>query len=82
MNRPHSRHVRSSRRDFLKTSTAAAAAGAVTDALSHPLSANGMGGRQVRVGKDYGEIFDHHFNEFDYADGSQVFSQCRQIPGC
>ena len=45
-------------------------------------SANGMGGRQVRTGKDYGEIFDHHFVEFDYADGSRMFSQCRHIPGC
>ncbi len=47
----------------------------------HPVKANGMGGRQVRVGKDYGEIFDHHFVEFEYADGSRMFSQCRHIPG-
>jgi len=47
-----------------------------------PLRANGMGGRQVRVGPDYGEIFDHHFVEFEYADGTRMFSQCRHIPGC
>jgi len=48
----------------------------------HPVQANGMGGRQVRIGKDYGEIFDHHFNEFEYPGGSRLFSQCRQIPNC
>jgi len=47
---------------------------------AYPVSANGMGGRQVRVGKDYGEIFDHHDVEFEYADGSRMFSQCRHIP--
>jgi myo-inositol 2-dehydrogenase/D-chiro-inositol 1-dehydrogenase len=26
----------------------------------HPIEAQGMGGRQVRVGPDYGEIYDHH----------------------
>ena len=46
-----------------------------------PVKANGMGGRQVRTGKEYGEIFDHHDVEFEYADGSRVFSQCRHQPG-
>jgi predicted dehydrogenase len=49
---------------------------------AYPTKAFGMGGRQVRVGKEYGEIYDHHAVEFDYADGSKMFSQCRQIPGC
>ncbi len=40
-----------------------------------------MGGRQVRKGKEYGEIFDHHYVEFHYADGSILNSQCRHIPG-
>lgn len=48
---------------------------------AYPVKASGMGGRQVRIGKDYGEIFDHHAVEFEYADGSRMFSQCRQIPG-
>ncbi len=47
-----------------------------------PVKANGMGGVQVRIGKDYGETFDHHFVEFEYADGSKMFSQCRHIPNC
>jgi len=49
---------------------------------AHPVRAQGMGGRQVRTGIDHGEIFDHHFVEFEYADGSRLFSQCRHIPGC
>ena len=47
----------------------------------HPVKAQGLGGRQVRNGKDNGEIFDHHFVEFHYADGSVLNSQCRHIPG-
>jgi len=47
-----------------------------------PVKANGMGGCEVRKGKDYGETFDHHAVEFEYADGSRMFSQCRHIPGC
>jgi myo-inositol 2-dehydrogenase/D-chiro-inositol 1-dehydrogenase len=47
-----------------------------------PAQANGMGGRQVRIGPDYGEIFDHHFIEFTYADGTKMLSQCRHIRGC
>jgi len=46
---------------------------------AHPVEANGMGGRQVRKGKDVGQIYDHHAVEFTYADGSKVFSQCRHI---
>lgn len=47
----------------------------------YPVKAQGMGGREVRKGKDHGEIFDHHFVEFTYADGSILNSQCRHIPG-
>jgi len=48
----------------------------------HPISANGLGGRQLRNRKDSGNIFDHHGVEFTYADGSTMLSQCRQMPGC
>jgi len=47
-----------------------------------PVKANGQGGRQVRTGKEHGEIFDHHFVEYEYADGSRLYSQCRHIKGC
>ncbi|MEL6922444.1 MAG: Gfo/Idh/MocA family oxidoreductase [Bacteroidota bacterium] len=48
----------------------------------YPVKAQGMGGRQVRNGKDHGEIFDHHFVEFEYANGAKIYSQCRHIKGC
>ncbi len=48
---------------------------------SYPVKAQGMGGREVRKGKDFGEIFDHHYVEFQYADGSMMNSQCRHIKG-
>jgi len=49
-------------------------------AQGHPIEANGMGGRQVRIGKDYGEIFDHHSIEFTYPGGVKGFSYCRHQP--
>jgi myo-inositol 2-dehydrogenase / D-chiro-inositol 1-dehydrogenase len=51
-------------------------------AQGHPVEAEGMGGRQVRVGPDVGEIFDHHAVEFTYANGLKMFSYCRHIPNC
>lgn len=49
---------------------------------AYPVSAQGMGGRQVRTGKQYGEIFDHHYVEYTYEDGTVLNSQCRHIKGC
>ena len=48
----------------------------------HPITAQGLGGRQVRTGKEYGEIFDHHFVEFVYPGGAVISSQCRHQKGC
>lgn len=48
----------------------------------YPASAIGMGGRQVRVGEEYGNIYDHHSVTYEYADGVRLFSNCRQIAGC
>ncbi len=48
----------------------------------HPVEANGMGGRQVRKGNHVGHIYDHHFVEYTYADGTKLFSQCRHIANC
>ena len=48
----------------------------------YPVKAHGMGGRAYLSEPDHGEIFDHHAVEYEYADGSRCFSQCRQIPGC
>lgn len=46
----------------------------------YPVSAQGMGGREVRTGKDHGQIFDHHFVEFTYPGGAVIASQCRHQP--
>lgn len=48
----------------------------------YPQSAVGMGGRQVRTGPEYGQIFDHHSVTYEYSDGLRLFSNTRQIPGC
>ncbi len=47
-----------------------------------PVECNGMGGRQVRSGKEHGQIYDHHFCEYTYANGTKMYSQCRHIRGC
>jgi myo-inositol 2-dehydrogenase/D-chiro-inositol 1-dehydrogenase len=49
---------------------------------AHPIKAYGMGGAQKPRTSDDGEIFDHHAVEFEYADGTRMFSQCRHIQGC
>jgi len=51
----------------------------------HPVEANGMGGCTARYlggNKGTGQIFDHHFVEFTYADGTKMYSQCRHMRGC
>lgn len=47
-----------------------------------PVRAQGQGGRLVRTGKDHGEIYDHHYVEYEYADGRRMISQCRHMPNC
>ncbi len=49
---------------------------------AYPVSAQGQGGREVRRGLDYGQIYDHHFVEFTYANGTKLLSQCRHMDGC
>jgi predicted dehydrogenase len=50
---------------------------------AHPIRAvSGIGGRQVRTGKEHGNIFDHFAVEFEYPGGVSMFSQARQINGC
>jgi predicted dehydrogenase len=47
----------------------------------YPVKAQGMGGREVRKAKEYGQIFDHHCVEFHYANGAILNSQCRHQKG-
>ena len=49
---------------------------------THPLSALGMGGRQVRTDPAYGHIFDHFTIDYEYDNGVRLMSMCRQIDGC
>lgn len=46
-----------------------------------PVSAYGMGGRQVRTDPAYGHVFDHFAVEFEYANGVKITNFCRQIDG-
>jgi predicted dehydrogenase len=48
----------------------------------YPVRAGGIGGRQVRTGPEYGNIFDHHCVTYEYANGVKCFSACRQQVGC
>ena len=48
---------------------------------SYPETAQGMGGRQSRVGADTGQIYDHHAVEFTYANGHRLLSHCRHQRG-
>jgi predicted dehydrogenase len=48
----------------------------------YPVKAVGLGGRQVRTGPEYGNIFDHHSVVYEYAGGQRLFSNCRQQDGC
>ena len=48
-----------------------------------PVEANGMGGRTL-LSRDarFGQDYDHHFHEYTYADGTKMYSQCRQLNNC
>jgi len=48
-----------------------------------PLRAWGLGGRQVRTEQPrYGDIYDHHAVCYEYANGTRLYSFCRQHAGC
>jgi myo-inositol 2-dehydrogenase / D-chiro-inositol 1-dehydrogenase len=48
----------------------------------YPVSAVGLGGRQVRTDPKFGHIFDHHAVVFEYESGVKLFSYCRQMDRC
>ncbi len=45
-----------------------------------PVSAQGMGGRQVRSEND--QLFDHYFSEYSFPDGTRLAAQGRHQTGC
>ena len=48
---------------------------------THPEKCTGMGGREVRTGPEYGNIFDHFAVDYEYPNGIRVMSMCRQTAG-
>jgi myo-inositol 2-dehydrogenase / D-chiro-inositol 1-dehydrogenase len=44
-----------------------------------PVQAWGLGGRQVRVDPIYGDVYDHHAVVYEYKNGVQLYSYCRQM---
>ena len=49
---------------------------------SHPIRAVGLGGRQVRTGPEYGNIYDHFAIDYEYGNGVRMASYARQMPNC
>jgi predicted dehydrogenase len=47
-----------------------------------PVSCYGLGGRQVRTGAEYGNIFDHHAVVYEWDTGTKCFAFTRQMKGC
>lgn len=47
----------------------------------HPVKVMGMGGRQTRTGKQYGNIFDHFAVEYEFANGARFLGTCRHADG-
>ncbi len=47
-----------------------------------PLKATGTGGRQVRVDKIYGNVYDHIAVEYEYENGIRGYHFSRQQDGC
>lgn len=48
---------------------------------SYPIRAQALGGRSSFSGPEHGDIFDHFFVEYEYADGSKLNSQIRTVKG-
>jgi predicted dehydrogenase len=47
-----------------------------------PVRAMGMGGRQQRTDKRFGNIFDHHTVFYEYPNGVHVYFTCRRQDDC
>jgi myo-inositol 2-dehydrogenase/D-chiro-inositol 1-dehydrogenase len=46
-----------------------------------PVSAYGLGGRQMRTDPKWGNIYDHHSVVYEYKNGLRLTSHCRQMSG-
>jgi predicted dehydrogenase len=48
----------------------------------HPVQCVGIGGRQVRTGPLYGNVYDHMAVEYEYPNGARIQYIGQQIDGC
>ena len=48
---------------------------------AHPVQCYGMGGREVRTGAEYGNVYDHFAVEYEYPNGVRVEYMGTQIDG-
>lgn len=48
---------------------------------AYPVRAHAIAGRSSLSGGEYGDIFDHFYIEYEYADGTKLNSQLRHIQG-
>ena len=48
---------------------------------NHPVSAVGMGGRQVHEDPEYGQSYDHFAVDYEFPGDIHVLSMARQIEG-
>ncbi len=49
---------------------------------AHPVKCVALGGRQVRTGPEFGDIFDHFSVEYEYPNGARIEYMGAQIDGC
>jgi predicted dehydrogenase len=49
---------------------------------AHPVQCMGIGGRQVRTGPEYGNVYDHFAVEYQYPNGARIEYIGTQIDGC
>ncbi|MFN3485778.1 MAG: Gfo/Idh/MocA family protein, partial [Planctomycetota bacterium] len=49
---------------------------------ARPVRAAAVGGRQTRMGEQWGNVYDHFCVDYEYPKGVHVMSMCRQWPGC
>lgn len=47
-----------------------------------PVSAYGVGGRQVRNTPEFGDVYDHFSVVYEWKDGTKTFATTRQFAGC
>jgi predicted dehydrogenase len=47
----------------------------------YPIKTHGIGGRAALKGPEHGDIYDHFYNEYEYADGFKLHSEIRHISG-